>query len=239
MLTLGTAVEPRVYYNITWRWRYKVLRLKDPSLCVTLQLFTGADPALARPAGGRGETPGPKVLLYCPGFVPERASSLRTQKGLGAAITWGKEVNLIKWITYFIKQNKIMLVFFWICWPLPQMSLIKLYKIKPPYSTFSGKSIYLRNLEMEELSQRSMWPSFLWRWVGRRRHPMLWQCKWMQKERSNMMPSPDKDRARTRYVPIQQNLLCWKVCPHVRHHCFHLFSSSSHCSFVPLRQALT
>ena len=65
---------------------------------------------------------------------------------------------------------------------------------------FAVHLCFCRTLEMEELFLRSTWPSFHWRWDGRRRHPMLWRCRWMQKERSNMMPSPDKDRARTRYT---------------------------------------
>lgn len=58
------------------------------------QLFTGADPAVPGPAGGRGEATGPEVVLHRPGFVPQRAPSLRTQKGLGAPLTRGKSVNL-------------------------------------------------------------------------------------------------------------------------------------------------
>uniref|UniRef100_A0A8C7Y629 SNW domain-containing protein 1 n=1 Tax=Oryzias sinensis TaxID=183150 RepID=A0A8C7Y629_9TELE len=45
-------------------------------------------------------------------------------------------------------------------------------------------------------SFRFTWPSFLWRWAGRRRPLTPWQFKWTQKGKSNMMPLPDKDRLR-------------------------------------------
>lgn len=81
--------------------------------------------------------------------------------------------------------------------------------IKPLFSAAAGNGwmdgillsygiCLCRTLEMEELSQRSMWPSFHWRWVERRWHLMPWLFKWMQKEKLNMMPLPDKDRTRTR-----------------------------------------
>uniref|UniRef100_H3BYL0 SNW domain-containing protein 1 n=1 Tax=Tetraodon nigroviridis TaxID=99883 RepID=H3BYL0_TETNG len=48
---------------------------------------------------------------------------------------------------------------------------------------------------MEELSQRSMWPSFHWRWVERR----PWLFKWTQKGKLNMMPLPDKGKTKVVY----------------------------------------
>lgn len=66
-----------------------------PVLCVCVQLFTGADPAVSGPAGGRGEAPGPEVLLDRPGIVPQRAPSLWTQKRLGASLTGGKSLYVL------------------------------------------------------------------------------------------------------------------------------------------------
>lgn len=57
-----------------------------------------------------------------------------------------------------------------------------------------------RTSEMAGLFQRFTWPSFLWRWAGRRRPLTPWQFKWTQKGKSNMMPLPDKDRLRIRYL---------------------------------------
>lgn len=70
------------------------MRLKRV-LNVCVQLFTGADPAVSGPAGGRGAAPGPEVLLDRPGIVPQRAPSLWTQKRLGASLTGGKSLYIL------------------------------------------------------------------------------------------------------------------------------------------------
>lgn len=51
-----------------------------------VKLSTSPDSAVAGPAGGRGEAPGPKVPLHRTGGIPQRAASLRTQKRLGAPL---------------------------------------------------------------------------------------------------------------------------------------------------------
>jgi len=60
-----------------------------PSHCA-VQLFTGADPAVSGPAGGRGEAPGPEVLLHGPGVDPQGAPSVRAPQGMGAPLPGGE-----------------------------------------------------------------------------------------------------------------------------------------------------
>lgn len=55
------------------------------SLFPCAQFSAGADPTVPGPAGGGGEGASSEVLLHRSGSVPQRASSVRTQEGLGAA----------------------------------------------------------------------------------------------------------------------------------------------------------
>lgn len=73
-------------------------------------------------------------------------------------------------------------------------------------------NVRIRTLEMEVPFLRSMWPSFPWRWAGRRRHPMHLQFRSTQKARSNMMQLPVKDKGKKRYLscssmPLVQNFV--------------------------------
>lgn len=59
--------------------------LASQSLFSFAQFSPGTDPTVPGPVGGGGEAASSEVLLHRPGSVPQRASSVWTQEGLGAA----------------------------------------------------------------------------------------------------------------------------------------------------------
>lgn len=65
-------------------------------------------------------------------------------------------------------------------------------------SLFISSLVIYRILEMEVLSQKSMWPSIPWIWGERKKCRMHWPYRWILKGKSNTTQSLDRGSPKTR-----------------------------------------